>query len=158
MHVGHPIFAHEKELGPFSEVTNVEYIKAKVRDFLGIDAIQYLISVKWLILNGNKYINGKSLIITDVNGTLPVFGLIKYILVVDSSLYCFEYQLYDTLDLNRDLLAYEIAVPNLAQATEFIDSDKLLDYTSYNSMSFNNSEYILIKYNLGDVIVCKNGN
>lgn len=37
MHTGHPIFAHEKELGPFSEVKNVEYIKAKIREFLGID-------------------------------------------------------------------------------------------------------------------------
>lgn len=26
----HPMFAHEKELGPVSEVTNIEYIKAKI--------------------------------------------------------------------------------------------------------------------------------
>lgn len=52
----HPIFVHEKELGPVSEVTNMEYITAKIRDFLGIDSIQHAVTVKWLILNGNKYI------------------------------------------------------------------------------------------------------
>lgn len=49
--------------------------------------------------------------------------------MVDSSLYCFEYQLYETLGLNRDLLAYEVAVPNLAQGTELIDAEKLVDHT-----------------------------
>ena len=49
MGIEHPIFLHEKELGPVSEVTNKEYITAKMRDFLGIDA-QHAVSVKWLIL------------------------------------------------------------------------------------------------------------
>lgn len=67
-------------------------------------------AVKWLIFNSNKYVSEKSLIITSANGKVPVLGFIKNIYVVDSSLFCFEYQLYETLDLNRDLLAYEIAV------------------------------------------------
>lgn len=94
MDTEHPIFVHEKELGPVSEVTNMEYITAKIRDFLGIDGIRH--AVKWLILNGNKYICERSLIITNANETVPVFGLKKNIYVVDSSLYCFEYQLYET--------------------------------------------------------------
>ncbi|XP_034057976.1 uncharacterized protein LOC117536966 isoform X2 [Gymnodraco acuticeps] len=155
MGIEHPIFLHEKELGPVSEVTNKEYITAKIRDFLGIDGIQHAISVKWLILNGNKYISGKSLIITNANDTVPIFGLIKNIYVIDSSLYCFEHQLYETVCFNKDLLAYEVTIPNLAQATELIDAEKLVDYTSYYSMSFENSVYILIKYNLRDVIALK---
>lgn len=99
-------------------------------------------AVKWLIFNSNKYVSEKSLIITSANGKVPVFGLIRNIYVVDSSLFCFEYQLYETLDLNRDLLAYEIAVPNLAQAAEFIDAEKLLDPMSYYPISFKNSDKI----------------
>lgn len=154
----HPMFAHEKELGPVSEVTNIQYIKAKIKYFLGIDCIRHAVSVKWLIFNSNKYVSERSLIITSANGNVPVFGLIKNIYVVDSSLFCFEYQLYETLDLNRDLLAYEIAVPNLAQATEFIDAEKLLDPMSYYPVSFKNSVYVLTKYNLEDVIALKTGN
>lgn len=86
-------------------------------------ALEHAVTVKWLTLNGNKYICEKSLIITSENETVPVFGLIKNIYVIDSLLYCFEYQLYETLGLNRDLLAYEVAVPNLAQATELIDAE-----------------------------------
>jgi len=127
----HPIFVHEKELGPVSEVTN--------------------------ILNGNKYIREKSLIIISANGKLPVFGLIKNIYVVNSLLYCFEYQLYETLGLKKDLLAYEVSVPNLAQATEFTDAEKLIDHTSYYLINFKNSAYVLTKYNLDDVIALKTG-
>ncbi|XP_030579955.1 uncharacterized protein LOC115785156 isoform X1 [Archocentrus centrarchus] len=151
----HPIFVHEKELGPVSEVTNPEYIAAKIRDFLGIGGIQHGVKVKWLILNGNKYISEKSLIITSVSDTVPVFGLIKNIFVVDSSLYCFEYQLYETVGFNTDFLAYKIVVPNLAQATEFIDAEKLVDPTSYYPVSFKCSMYVLTKYNLDDVIALK---
>lgn len=38
-------------------------IQAKFRDLLGMD-IAGNVSVKWLIFNGNTYISGKSLIIT----------------------------------------------------------------------------------------------
>ena len=57
----------------------------------------------------------------------------------DGSLYCFESQLYETVGWNRDLVAYEVAVPNLAQATESIDAEKLVDHTSY--YPFNNTTY-----------------
>lgn len=144
-----------------SEVTNIQYIKAKIKDFLGIDCIRHAVAVKWLIFNSNKYVSERSLIITSANGNVPqvqILGLIKNIYVVDNSLFCFEYQLYETLNLNRDLLAYEIAVPNLAQATEFIDAEKLLDPMSYYPVSFKNSVYVLTKYNLEDVIALKTGN
>lgn len=152
----HPIFIHEKELGPVSEVTNMQYIIAKIQDFLGIDGVQHAVKVNWLILNGNKYISERSLIITNANETIPVFGLIKNIYVVNSSLYCFEYQLYETLGWNRNLLAYEVAVPNLAQATELIDAEKLVDYASYYPISLKSSFYVLTKYNLDDVIALEN--
>lgn len=57
----HPIFAHEKELGPVSEVTNMEYFKTKIRDFLGLVGIQKSVTVKSLILNGSKYTCERSL-------------------------------------------------------------------------------------------------
>ncbi|KAM7380069.1 hypothetical protein PAMP_003389 [Pampus punctatissimus] len=151
----HPMFLHEKELGPVSEVANMEYVNTKMRDFLGINGIQHTVKVKWLILNGNKYICDRSLIITNTNETVPVFGFIKNIYVVDSLLYCFEYQLYDIVGWNRDLLAYEVAVPNLAQATEFIDAEKLVDHTSYYPVNFKNTTYVLTKYYLGDVVALK---
>ena len=59
----HPIFVHEKELGPVSEVDNLEYIRIKIREFLGIDGIKHAVKVKWISLNGNKYISERSLII-----------------------------------------------------------------------------------------------
>lgn len=151
----HPIFVHETELGPVSEVQHLDYIKVKIRDFWGIDGIQHAVRIKWLNLNGNRYISERSLIIVSATDTLLVFGLIKNIYLVDSSIYCLEYQLYETIDYNRDLLAYEVAVPNLAQATEVIDAEKLIDYTSYFPLSFKNSMYILTKYNLDDVIAPK---
>ncbi len=78
--------------------------------------------------------------------------------MIDSLLYLFEFQLYETLGLNGDLLAYEVAVPNLAQATELIDGEKLVDHTSYYPVSFKNSVYVFTKYNLDDVIALKTGN
>lgn len=47
----YPIFEHKKDLGPVSEVTNMEYITEKMRGFLGVCGIQHGVKVKWLILN-----------------------------------------------------------------------------------------------------------
>lgn len=86
--------------------------------------------VKWFIPNGNKYTSDRSLIITSTNETAPVFGFIKKnIYAVDSLLYCFEWQLSEIVSWNRDLLAYNVVVPNLAQATELIHTEKLVDHT-----------------------------
>ena len=150
------IFSHEKELGPVSEVSNLEYVNSKIRDFLNIDHFQHIISAKWITLNGNKYISNKTLIITDSKDGLPIFALINNIFVVNSSLFCCEYQIYDPLDFNRDLLSYEIAVPNAALATEFIDLEKLPDYTAYHSVSFNDKMYVIRKYDLTDVLLYSN--
>lgn len=68
------------------------FVKRKVKDFLGMEVMQSVVSVKWYILNGNKYISGKSMIIVDVDGAFPVLGLLKDIFVIDSSLVAFEYQ------------------------------------------------------------------
>ncbi len=137
-----------------SAVTNTEYVKRKVKDFLGTEVMKSVVSVKWYILNGNKYITGKSMIIAGVDDTLPVFGLIKDIFLIDSSFVAFEYQRYETLNLNQDLLAYEVAVPTLAQATELVH--KLIDYTSYFSVSFRESVFVPIKYSLCDIIAHRN--
>lgn len=51
-----------------------------------MDITESVILVKWLIINGNKYIGGKSMIVSDVEDTLPAFGLVKDILIVNSYL------------------------------------------------------------------------
>lgn len=58
------------------------------------------------------------MIIPNANETVPFFGLLKIIYAIESLLCCLEDQLYETLGLNRNLLASEVAVPALAQATE----------------------------------------
>ena len=150
----HPIFSNEKELGPTSEVVNTEYVLLKLRDHIGIDTsdVQTVVPLKWLILNGNKS-SHKSLIISGVNDQhLPVFGLIKDIWLVNSNLYCFESQLYDTLGFSKDLLAYEVDIPNLAQATEVVDAEKLVDFTAYYAVTFKDHQCVPIKYNLHNVL------
>lgn len=148
--IEHPIFASERESGPVSAVKNFDYVKRKVKDFLGVEVMQSVVSVKWYILNGNKYISGKSMIIVDVDDAFPVFGLIKDIFVIDSSYVAFEYQRYETLNLSPELLAYEVAVPNVAQATEFVH--ELIDCISYFSVSFKEHMFVPIKYSLCDII------
>nr|XP_054587799.1 uncharacterized protein LOC129153069 [Nothobranchius furzeri] len=151
--IEHPIFLHEKELGPVSDVSNINHLQSKVVDFLGIeDAVHHAVRVKWLISHGSKYICDRSMILISANGLIPTFGLIKNIFVVNSVLYCFEYQVYETLGFNKEFLAYEVAIPNLAQATELTDVENLLDYTSYYTVNFKNCVYVITKYNLEDVI------
>lgn len=65
-------------------------------------------------------------------------------------------QLYETVNWNRDFLAYEAVVPYPAQATELRDVEKLIDHTSDYPDSFKSSAYVLTKYNLDDVIALKN--
>ena len=150
------MFTHEKELGSLSEVSHLEYVSSKIRDFLNIDNFNHIITTNWISLYGNKYISKKTCIVTSSYDGLIVFGLINTIFVVDSSLFCCEYQAYDTLEFNRDLLSYEIAVPNAALATELIDLEKLPDYTAYHTVLINAKMYVLRKYELADVLLCTN--
>lgn len=90
------------------------------------------------------------MIIVDVDGAFPVLGLLKDIFVIDSSLVAFEYQRYETLNLSPELLAYEVAVPNVAQATEFVK--ELIDCISYFPVSFKDNTFVPIKYSLCDII------
>ena len=48
------------------------------------------------------------------------FGLVKNIFLVDSRLYCLEYQPFQTVCFNRNVMAYQVEVPHLAQATELV--------------------------------------
>lgn len=150
----HPVFANERELGPISEVRNIQYIRTKFQDFLGMDIAGNVVSMKWLILNGNKYICGKSLIITHVEENLPVFGLVKGIFMVNSSFVAFETMAYETLTFDKDLCAYKVTIPALAQATELVH--ELIDHTSYFSVTFKENVFVPIKYDVNDIIA--NGN
>lgn len=146
------IFANEKVLGPVGKVSNLPYVMSKLIDFLNIDNAQHVVSVKWVTLNGNTYTTGKSLIVTATENGLPIFGLIHNIFIVDSVLFCGEYQLYDTVEFNRNLMSYEISLPNVAMATEFINLQKMKDYTAYYSILFNTKTFVPRKYDLTDVL------
>lgn len=149
----HPIFSNERELGPASEVKDLQYLCGKLRDFLGLGRVNHAVSVKWLVMNGNKYISQKSMILAKVlDGNIPEFGLIKNIFIVDSSLYCLEYQPFQTVQFDRNVMAYQVEVPHLAQATELVDAEKLVDFTSYYTNTMNTLTYVQVKYHLGDVM------
>ena len=148
----HPIFSNDCTLGPISEIRNMSYLKEKTRAFLGNDEVNHAVSVKWINLNGNKYIREKSLFVSDVNSDLPEFGLLRNIYVINSSLYCFEFMPYNTICYDRDYMAYQIEIPNLAQATELVSVDNLVDFTPYYSFTHKDMVYVPMKYYLGDVI------
>ena len=152
-HSEHPIFSNECALGPTSEIRNMSYLKEKTRAFLGNDDINNAVSVKWINLNGNKYIREKTLLVTAVNSNdLPEFGLVSNIYVINSSLYCFELQQHTTVRYDRNYMAYTIEIPNMAQATELITSDNLVDFTPYYSYTHKDVTYVPTKYYLGDVL------
>ena len=149
----HPIFSNMCNLGPVSEVKNLPYLKEKARVFLGRDDIQHAVSVKWIILNGNKYICDKTLIVTTVSANnLPEFGLVRKIYVINSSLYCFEFQQQNTVCYERDYMAYKIDTPTLAQANELIQADSRVDFTPYYILTYKSTTYVPVKYYLGDVM------
>ena len=149
----HPIFSNEREMGPVSEVKDLQYLRGKLRDFLGYDEINNAVSVKWLVIYGNKYITQKSMILAKVvNDNMPEFGLVKNIFLVDSTLYCLEYQPFQTIHFDRNMMAYQVEVPHLAQATELVNAEKLVDFTSYYTISSKSQTFVQVKYHLGDVI------
>lgn len=47
----HPIFSNEREMGPVSEVKDLQYLRGKLRDFLGFNEVNHAVSVKWLVIN-----------------------------------------------------------------------------------------------------------
>jgi len=70
------------------------------------------------VINGNKSMNQKSMIFAKVlNCKMPEFGLVKNIFLVDSRLYYLEYQPFQTVCFNSNVMAYRIEVPHRAQAT-----------------------------------------
>ena len=146
----HPIISHEVDVGPLSEVKNINYLKERMVAFLGIDQVQHAVSVQWILLHGNKYSCGKSLIISDFVNNFPEFALVKHIYIVNSSVYCFECQPLLTIDWRDKYLSYEVEVPNQAQANVFVNAESLVDYTSYYYLTFKQSKYVPVKYDLSD--------
>lgn len=43
-------------------------------------------------------------------------------------------------------------MPDLAQASIFMDAEMRVDYTPYYYVNFNNSKYIPLKYDITDII------
>ena len=152
----HPLFSSEKEMGPVSEVKDLQYLTGKLKDFLGVIEVKNAVSVYWLVINGNKYITEKSMILAKVlNDNMPEFGLVKNIYLVDSRLYCFEYQPFhfiSTTCFDRNVMAYQVEVPHLAQGTELADAERLVDSTSYYTISSRRQTYVPIKYYVEDVM------
>ncbi len=149
----HPIFTSACVLGQVSEVKNMPYLKGKVKDYFGVHQVNHAVSVKWITLNGNKYICEKTLLVCMANSSsLPEFGLVRIIYVINSSLYCFVCQRYSTVCFDRDYMSYKIEVPNLAEGTELINADDLVDFTPYYSFNHKDMTYVPMEYYLGDVI------
>lgn len=148
----YPICSSEVDMGPASEVKNVHYVEGKIKDFLGIEHVEHIVSVKWIIQHGNKHTCGKSLVISNVINDTPEFSFVKNIYILNASVYCFECQPLSTVGWNDHYLAYEVEVPDLAQANILMDAEKLVDYTPYHYVNFNNSKYIPLKYDLTDII------
>lgn len=102
--------------------------------------------------HGNKHTSGKYLVISNVINDTPEFAPVKNIYILNASVYCFECQPLSTVVWNDHYSAYEVEVPDLAQANIFMDAEKLVDYTPYYYVNFNNSKYIPLKYDLTDII------
>lgn len=49
-------------------------------------------------------------------------------------------------------MAYQVEVPHLAQATELVGAEKLVDFTSYYTICNKGQTYVQVRYHLGDVI------
>lgn len=151
--VMHPIFSNEREMGPVSEVKDLQYLCGKLRDFLGFSEVNHAVSVKWLVIHGNKYVTQKSMIFAKVqNDHMPEFGLVKNIFLVESKRYCLEYQPFQTICFDKNVMAYQVEVPHLAQATELVDAEKLVDFTSYYTICSKGQTYVQVRYHLGDII------
>lgn len=93
------------------------------------------------------------MILSAVNSNdLPEFGLVRNIYIINSSLYCSESQQHNTICYDRDYMAYKIEIPNIAQATELVSADNLVDFTPYYSFTHKDIRYVTTKYYLGDVV------
>lgn len=152
VHEKHPIFSSECEMVPVSEVKNINSVEGKIKDFFGMDEVEYVVSVPWIMLHGNKYICNKTLVIPNVIDNIPEFGIVKKKNIVNASVYCLECQPLSTGEWNAHYLAYEVEVPYLAQANVFVDAEKLIDYKAYYYLTFNKSKYVPVKYDLTDII------
>lgn len=139
-------------MGPVSEVKKVQYVKERIKEFLGIEHIEHIVAVKWIIQCENRRTGGKSLVISNVINGTPEFAIVENIYVANSFVYSFECQTLTTVGWNNPYLAYEVKMPCLAQANIFIDAEELIDYTAYSCVNFNNKKYIPVKYDLTDVI------
>lgn len=71
---------------------------------------------------------------------------------VDYKLYCLEYEPFQTICFDRNVMAYQVEVPHLAQSTELVDAEKLVDFTSYYTISSKSQTFVQVKYCLGKVI------
>jgi len=56
------------------------------------------------------------------------------------------------IHFDRNVVAYQVEVPHLAQATELVNAEKLVDFTPYYTTRSKGQIFVQIKYYLGDVI------
>ena len=68
--------------------------------------------------------------------------------MINSSCYCLELQQHNTHCYDRDYMAYTIEIPQMAQATELMYADNLVDFTPYYCFTHKGMEYIPMKYYL----------
>ncbi|KAK7886077.1 hypothetical protein WMY93_025698 [Mugilogobius chulae] len=122
-HSVHPVLANEREMGPVSEVSKIQELTEKLW-VLGIREVQHAVSLKWVVIHGNKYITHKSLVLAKVqNGNIPQFGQVVNIFVVNSTCIYFECQLCQTVCFNRQRMSYQVEQPEHASPTELVKAE-----------------------------------
>lgn len=72
---------------------------------------------------------------------MPEFGLLRYIFVINLTLYCFEFQAYNTVCFDKYCLSYKVEVPNLVQATELLNVENCFDFPPYYTFCNRNGTY-----------------
>ena len=56
-----------------------DMLRGKVKDFFGIEEVEHVVSIPWVMQYGNKFTCGKSLAISNVIDNIPEFGLVTKI-------------------------------------------------------------------------------
>ena len=155
----HPIFSTEKILGPVLTVSGdrVASFKQQIADanmFMNPNNIKNIFNVKWIQLNGTKFMtNNGCIIAVDANfeGRLPIFGKLGSIWLADD-IVIFSYLPLKTVSFNSNLMSYEVEECMLAMAMDFCLYDRLLDFNVYSSQDLNGKLYVPLKYDLTDII------
>lgn len=153
----HPLFSSELSVGPPKALSHIDifHLKRQISLFCGQDASNSFISAyssNHVTVCGTKYLINQCYLLVGFNFSMPQFGLLKKIYIVNSTDIMFETEMLDTVKFDKDLQAYQVEQPCIAQGFEFCRQSDLIDYTCYGLVYMNETAYIPIEYDLFDLI------